>query len=163
MGRGRTAANSVQPPATAATPAPADLATAAVPAPFERGILDTSVVIDLEDIDPERLPLETFITTITVAELAAGPYATDDDTERARRQERLLWAVATWEPLPFDGDAARAYGTIFAAVRSAGRQARPRLADLLIAAIAASRGLPVYSRNPSDFRGLEAVVPIVPV
>lgn len=105
-----------------------------------------------EKVNPERPPSETLITTVTVAELAAGPYATDDDMERARRQERLLWAAATWEPLPFDADAARAYGTIFAAVRSAGRQAHPRLADLLIAALAASRAFALYSRNPSDFR-----------
>ncbi|GIW20587.1 MAG: hypothetical protein KatS3mg065_0883 [Chloroflexota bacterium] len=129
----------------------------------ERGILDTSVLIDIEHLDPERLPTETFITAISLAELAAGPQATEDEAERARRQERLLWAATTWEPLPFDGQAARSYGTVFAAVRAAGRRARPRLADLFIAAIALSRGLPLYTRNPDDFRGLEALVPIVVV
>lgn len=139
------------------------VAARATPPSFERGIIDTSVVLDLEHLDRERLPAQTLITAITLAELAAGPSAADDDLERARRQERLLWVAATWDPLPFDGDAARAYGTIFAAVRAAGRQARPRIADLFIAAIAAAHRLPVYTRNPSDFRGLEDLIPIVPV
>ena len=43
-----------------------------------RGILDTSVVIDLEQIDPSRLPIEVAVSTITMAELAAGPHATPD-------------------------------------------------------------------------------------
>ena len=54
-----------------------------------RGLLDTSVVIDLDEIDPMRLPEETAIAAVTLAELAAGPHATDDPGERARRQDRL--------------------------------------------------------------------------
>jgi hypothetical protein len=123
-----------------------------------RGLLDTSVVVDLDLLDPERLPDETAISAITLAELAAGPHATDDEEERARRQDRLQWAAATWDPLPFDADAARAYGRVFAAVATRGRSHRPRLADLLIAATAVANGLPVYTRNLDDFAGLEGVV-----
>ena len=54
-----------------------------------RGLLDTSVVIALEDIPAENLPAEPAIAAITLAELAAGPHATDDSLERARRQDRL--------------------------------------------------------------------------
>ena len=50
--------------------------------------------------------------------------------------------------------------SVFAAVRAAGRTPRPRLADLLIAATAASIGLPLYTRNPADFAGLEAIVAV---
>ena len=50
------------------------------------------------------------------------------------------------------------YGRMFAAVRASGRAARPRLADLLIASTAAARGLPLYTRNPRDFEGLEEVL-----
>jgi predicted nucleic acid-binding protein len=125
-----------------------------------RGLLDTSVVIGLDRIDPERLPGESAISAVTLAELAAGPHATRDADERARRQERLQWAVATWDPAPFDAEAARKYGRVFAAVRAAGRTPRPRLANLLIAATAASNGLPLYTRNPADFAGLEAIVAV---
>jgi predicted nucleic acid-binding protein len=128
-----------------------------------RGLLDTSVVIDHDSLDPEQLPDESAICAVTVAELAAGPLATDDAQERARRQERLQWVTATWDPLPFDADAARAYGRVFAAVRASGRTARSRFADLLIAATAAAHRLPLYTRNPEDFAGLEGVVQIVEV
>ena len=72
-----------------------------------RGLLDTSVVIDLTSIDPVRLPDESAVAAITLAELAAGPHATNDADEAARRQDRLQWAASTWEALPFDADAAR--------------------------------------------------------
>jgi len=125
-----------------------------------RGLLDTSVVIDLDRIDPEQLPEASAIAAVTLAELAAGPHATADDAERARRQDRLHWAATTWDPLPFEVDAARMYGLIFAATRSAGGTARSRLADLLIAATAAASDLPLYTRNPGDFTHLEPLVPI---
>jgi predicted nucleic acid-binding protein len=123
-----------------------------------RGLLDTSVVIDLNLVDPELLPDESAISAVTLAELAAGPHATQDAQERARRQDRLQWATATWDALPFDMDATRMYGRIFAAVRSAGRTSRSRLADLLIASTAATNGLPLYTRNPVDLVGLEQLV-----
>ena len=125
-----------------------------------RGLLDTSVVIDHDVIDSAWLPDESAIAAITLAELAAGPHATDDPDERARRQDRLQWAASTWEPLPFDSDAARLYGRMFAAARAAGQTSRSRLADLLIAATAAASGLPVYTRNPSDFDALKAIITV---
>lgn len=126
-----------------------------------RGLLDTSVVIDHDILDHSLLPDEAAISAITLAELAAGPHATSDAAERARRQDRLQWAAATWDPLPFDADAARMYGRIFVAVRAAGRAPRARLADLLIASTAASHTLPIYTRNPSDFKALGRLVKIV--
>lgn len=125
-----------------------------------RGLLDTSVVIDMDLVDPDLLPDESAIAAITLAELAAGPHATQDAQERARRQDRLQWATATWDALPFDMDAARMYGRVFAAVRSAGRTSRSRLADLLIASTAAANGLPLYTRNPGDLFGLEHLVTV---
>jgi predicted nucleic acid-binding protein len=126
-------------------------------------LLDTSVVIDHDLIDPALLPDESAIAAITLAELAAGPHATDDPDERARRQDRLQWAASTWEALPFDGDAARLYGRMFAAARAAGQTSRSRLADLLIASTAASAGLAVYTRNPSDFDTLKGIVEVVAI
>lgn len=128
-----------------------------------RGVLDTSVVVDLDDIDPASLPEESAITAITLAELAAGPLAAQDDQERARRQDRLQWAAATWDALPFDAEAARAYGRVFAATKAAGRTSRSRLADLLIASTAAANGLALYTRNAGDFAGLKEVVRVVAI
>ena len=79
-----------------------------------RGLIDTSVVIDLEQIDPSSLPLELAISAVTLAELAAGPHATADPAERARRQDRLQRVEATFDPLPVDATTARAYGRIYA-------------------------------------------------
>ena len=129
-----------------------------------RGIIDTSVLIDLERLDPRTLPLEVAVSAITFAELAAGPHATADPDERGRRQDRLQRAEAAFDPLPFDSDAARAYGRIYAAVTSLGREARgPRAVDLLIAATACAVQLPLYTRNPHDFRGIDALVEVVSV
>ncbi|OYV74764.1 MAG: VapC toxin family PIN domain ribonuclease [Chromatiales bacterium 21-64-14] len=126
-----------------------------------RGLLDTSVVIDHDVLDSSLLPDESAISAVTLAELAAGPHATRDADERARRQDRLQWAAATWDPLPFDADAARMYGRAFAAVRAAGQAPRTRLADLLIASTAAANGLPLYTRNPSDFAALGNLVRVI--
>jgi predicted nucleic acid-binding protein len=126
-----------------------------------RGLLDTSVVIDHDVIEPSQLPDESAISAITLAELAAGPHATDDKDERARRQDRLQWATATWDPLPFDADAARLYGRMFAAAQAAKQSSRSRLADLLIASTAAANSLPVYTRNPDDFNALKGIVRVI--
>ena len=129
-----------------------------------RGLIDTSVVIDLERVDPVDLPDEVAVSAVTLAELAAGPHATADAAERARRQDRLQRTEATFEPLPFNGAAARAYGRIYAAVAAAGRKARgPRAFDLLIAATALAAGLPVYTRNPGDFAGLDDLLEVIAV
>ena len=127
-----------------------------------RGILDTSVVIDLEHIAAGDLPVEIAISAITMAELAAGPHATPDVDERARRQDRLQRAEAAFDPLPFDADCARAYGRVYAAVAVSGRKARgARAVDLLIAATACAAELPLYTRNGADFEALRALVQIV--
>jgi predicted nucleic acid-binding protein len=121
-------------------------------------------VIDLERIDPADLPAEPLISAITMAELAAGPQATADPTERARRQDRLQRAEASFTPLPFDDGAARAYGRIYAEIAAAGRKPRgPRALDLLIASIALAEDLPLYTRNASDVEALSKLIQIVSV
>ena len=128
-----------------------------------RGLLDTSVVIDLTTIGLDRLPDEVAISTVTLAELAAGPHASDDPVERAVRQQRLQWAEATFDPLPFDAGAARAYGRVYALTRAAGRRSRRRLADLLIASVAVANDLPLLTRNPDDFTGLSGTLSVLTV
>ncbi len=122
------------------------------------------MVIGLERLDAGELPVELAISAVTMAELAAGPHATGDTAERARRQDRLQRAEAAFDPLPFDGEAARAYGRIYAAEVASGRKARAaRAFDLLIAATACAADLPVYTRHPEDFRSLEGIVEVVSV
>jgi hypothetical protein len=128
-----------------------------------RGLLDTSVVIDHDVIDPKLLPDESAISAVTLAELAAGPHATDNRDERAKRQDRLQWATATWDAIPFDDEGARVYGRMFAAARAAGQSSRSRFADLLIASTAAANNLPLYTRNPDDFRALKEIVKVVAI
>lgn len=130
----------------------------------EQGLIDTSVVIDLDRLDPASLPRTIAISAVTLAELTAGPAATDDAGERARRQDRLQRAEATFDPLPFDVEAARAYGRVYAATRSAGRRTRgARAVDLMIAATAVAHALPLVTRNPGDFAHLGEVLDVVSV
>jgi len=126
------------------------------------GLLDTSVVIELETRDPGSLPIFPGISAVTLAELSAGPLTTNDPVERASRQARLQAAEATFEPIPFDASAARSFSFIAAAHRQSGRKTAARAFDALIAATALSRGIPVYTMNPADFAniaGLEVRVP----
>jgi predicted nucleic acid-binding protein len=136
-----------------------------VPEPAaDRGLVDTSVVIELEQIDTELLPSQMAISAITLAELAAGPHATDDLAERARRQQRLQLTEATFDAIPFDADCARAYGRVYAQTMAVGRKARGRRAvDLLIAATALATDLPMYTANPADFTGLDDLLTVAAV
>ena len=128
-----------------------------------QGLLDTSVVIDLETIPASDLPLEVAICAITLAELAAAPAATTDVDERARRQDRLQRTESAFDPIPFDLEAARSYARVYAAVVAQGRKPRRRLADLLIASVALAECLPVITRNPDGFIGLERLIDVTTV
>ena len=127
------------------------------------GVLDTSVVILLDQLAADAdLPEEPLITTVTLAELSVGPLVTDDESERAARQARLQVTEATFEPIPFDAPAARAFGRVAAELRGSGRRTKARSFDAIIAATSLSRNLPIFTANPEDFTGIEGldVVPI---
>jgi toxin FitB len=129
-----------------------------------RGVLDTSVVIDFAVIDEAALPLEAAITAVTLAELSQGPHLARGAQTRASRVERLQVVESVYRsPLPFDAQAARRYGALVGLVLAVGRQVRPRRIDLMIAAIASSHGLPLYTRNPQDLDGLEGLLDVVAV
>lgn len=127
------------------------------------GVLDTCAYIDLDVIDPAALPAIPEITAVTLAELHQGVAMAKDAATRAARTEKLGAAVADFDALPFDGEAAARYGTLVALAVAAGRDPRPRRMDLMIAAIASTRGLPLYTRNAEDFKGLDDVIIVVAV
>lgn len=149
---------------TSATPMSAD--------PKRRGLLDTNVLIHRGGIDATQLPDELAISAVTLGELSAGPLLVRSDdaqdeyeehAERARRLAVLQRAESEFEPIPFGASAARAFGQLTAHVVATGRQPRRRTTDLMIAATAIAEGLPLYTTDPSDFAGLEAVLSVVAV
>ena len=122
------------------------------------GLLDTSTLILLERIDdPATLPGQPVITAITLAELSVGPLVAAGAPERATRQARLQQAEADFDPLPFDAASARAFGRVAASLRQAGRKAHARAYDAMIAAIAISNELPLYTCNPRDFEHMDGL------
>lgn len=127
------------------------------------GLLDTNILIHWSRLDPGQLPDRFAITTVTLAELSAGVHAASDPATRAGRLELLQRAESEFDPIPFDVAAARAYGRVTAAVAVLGRSPRSRVADLLIAAVAACHGLALYTTNPGDYAGLDGVVEVVTV
>ena len=122
------------------------------------GLLDTSTVILLPRLrDPGGLPDAPLISAITLAELSVGPLVATTETERATRLAHLQQAEADFEPLPFDADAARAFGQVAASLRRTGRRTSARACDAMIAAIAIANSLPLYTCNPDDFIGIEGL------
>jgi tRNA(fMet)-specific endonuclease VapC len=122
-------------------------------------MLDTSTVILLGRLtDPDDLPDESVVSAITLAELSVGPHVARTARERAARQAHLQQAEADFETIAFDADAARAFGRVASALRSAGRKPAARAYDALIAATAMARGLPLYTCNPDDFVGIDGLV-----
>lgn len=126
-----------------------------------RALLDTSIVIDPPH-NLAELVREAAISTITLAELAYGLNTPDPMTnaERGLRYQRIL---NTFDPIPYSTSAAALYGALCAAVRSQGRSPKPRRFDLLLASVAAAEGIPLLTRNPDDFKGIDRSVRIVAV
>ncbi len=118
------------------------------------GVLDTSVFIATEtgrQLDESLIPAEVATTVITLAELNAGVLAATSSEIRAQRLATLE-SVADMEALPVDEDAARMWARLCIHLAETGR--RVRINDLWIAAIAASRALPVITQD-DDFDALD--------
>ncbi|MFY2860317.1 type II toxin-antitoxin system VapC family toxin [Mycobacterium sp. THU-M104] len=118
------------------------------------GVLDTSVFMATESgrgLDESRIPDEVATTVITLAELRAGVLAAASSEVRAQRLATLE-AVGDIEALPVDDEAARMWARLRIHLAESGR--RVRVNDLWIAAIAASRALPVVTQD-DDFVALE--------
>jgi len=98
---------------------------------------------------------EVGISTITIGELQTGLALLPD----GRRKEFLtvhvegLIARARERSYSYDERAARALPTIMAARKRIGREVSKPV-NAMIAAVAASRGMAVATRNTSDFAGM---------
>ena len=122
------------------------------------GLLDTSTLILLSRLrDTSALPERPLISAITLAELSVGPLVAGTDSERAARLAHLQQAEADFDPLPFDADAARAFGQVAGSLRRSGRKASARAYDAMIAAVALANGLPLYTCNPDDFSAIDGL------
>ena len=118
-------------------------------------MLDTSTVILLGQMsDATDLPDQAVISAITLAELSVGPHVAHDDAERGARQQHLQQAEADFDVLPFNGDCARTFGGVAAALRALGRKPAARAYDAFIAASAIAHAVPLYTCNPADFAGI---------
>ncbi|MGH9209751.1 MAG: type II toxin-antitoxin system VapC family toxin [Acidimicrobiales bacterium] len=119
------------------------------------GLLDTNTVILLPRItNPEHLPDEPAISTITLAELSVGPLVARTADERAARLAHVQQAEADFDPIGFDVAAARAFGRVASDLRQTGRKTSARAYDALIAAVAIANGIPLYTVDPDDFTGI---------
>ncbi|GAA2018441.1 PIN domain-containing protein [Pseudokineococcus marinus] len=120
-------------------------------------LLDTSVLIG---DDPVRNA--SAVSVISLVELASGinrPGLSPAET----RVRRARWTAieSMFAPIPVDRPVLLAYLQVDQAVRSVGRDPRPRRTDLLIAATALAHDLRLLTRNPADFLGLEHLVEVV--
>ncbi len=115
------------------------------------GLLDTSVVIDLVVSDPQALPRDPYISSVTLAELGVGPLVAHTPEERQQRQHVLQLAESSFDALPFDASCARHFASVADSLRCNGRKHTARAFDAFIAATALAHDLPLYTRNPRDF------------
>ncbi len=119
------------------------------------GVLDTSAVLRLHELDESDVPVEVVISTVTLAELSVGPLLAEDDEERAARLAQVQRAEADYgDPLPFGVEAARSFAQVAADIRKSGRKPKARAFDALIAATAKAAQLPLYTFNARDLTGV---------
>lgn len=122
--------------------------------PQVAGVLDTSVFIATESgrpLDAALIPDQVGTTVVTLAELYVGVLAASTSDIRAQRLATLE-SIADIEALPVDDDAARMWARLRIHLAETGQ--RVRINDLWVAAIAASRGLPVVTQD-DDFAVLD--------
>jgi len=120
------------------------------------GVLDTSVFIASETarpLDVGRLPEESYVSVITVAELQVGVLVAKDTFTRGRRLATLS-SISHLDPLPVDLEAAARWAEVRVRLAEVGRAMNVN--DLWIAAIAAAHRMPVVTQD-NDFAALEAI------
>jgi toxin FitB len=125
-------------------------------------ILDTNLVS--EPLKPKpaaqvlawldrQAPDTLYLTTITLAELQAGVSVLPMGKRRKALQDATTELIAGFDGrvLSFDQDCAHAFGRVAAGAQAAGNPIH--FADCAIAAIAATRGFILATRNLRDYKG----------
>ena len=117
-------------------------------------VIDTSIAIHLRDGDRQvrarldELADDLLLSVISRVELEGGVYR--DPAQAAARRVRVDVILATIPVLPFDDEAAVAYGGIVNALG----YSRRKMLDRMIAAQALVRRAPLVTMNGADFRGI---------
>jgi tRNA(fMet)-specific endonuclease VapC len=125
-----------------------------------RYMLDTNICIYLIKHHPPEVARrfaachvgEVVMSAITYAELDYGAACSGE--RRSRNAEALSALAADIPVMPFDVEAARAYGD----VRLATRERRRDALDKLIAAHAIALGVTLVTNNMADFAGYPGLV-----
>ncbi|HWI04819.1 MAG TPA: PIN domain-containing protein [Acidimicrobiales bacterium] len=122
--------------------------------PAAAGILDTSTLILLERLSDRDLPTSRsspLLRSLSCPLARSWQPQTQNGLLARRDSSRQR---PEFDPLPFDADAARAFGRVAASLCHAGRQVQARAYDAMIAATAIANRLPLYTVNPADFEGI---------
>jgi tRNA(fMet)-specific endonuclease VapC len=96
----------------------------------------------------QHSPNEILLCSVVLAELWFGAERSDA-AHRANNLKLVDELAAKYQSLPFDNAAARDYGTIRARLSDTGQSIGPN--DMLIAAIARSRGVTLVTHNVAEF------------
>ncbi|TFC19246.1 type II toxin-antitoxin system VapC family toxin [Cryobacterium algoritolerans] len=113
-------------------------------------MIDTSVFVGLETNrlrSIEILPIEQFVSAVTLGELLAGVHAATDADSRASRL-LTLETVSVAQVLNVDGEVAAHWARLRQKLRENGR--RINVNELWIAATALAHHLPVFTQD-ADF------------
>lgn len=119
-------------------------------------LLDTSVLIRGSE-DPGD---DVAISVVSLTELHFGVLVAADEAARAVRLRRLGKIEESFDPLPFEAEAARECGRLYGAFAQRGGKPRRRAFDLAIAATANVHDVPLLTLNPDDFKLIDDLVDI---
>jgi len=119
----------------------------------ERALLDTSVLIAVDEEGQLDLPPSVAISVITLGELRAGVLRASRPDARASRAARLAAVRRAFSALDVNADIADTYGAALAHARETRRAAKA--SDLLIiaTAMATGRGLITGDRAQAALAG----------
>lgn len=106
-------------------------------------LLDTSVVIALDEDATIELPAEAAISVVTLGELRAGILLARDARTQAVRRARITEIRVAFDPIPVDEAVAEHYGDALAHARAVGRTVKAT--DLLIIATARATGRTLHT------------------
>lgn len=125
-------------------------------------LIDTSIAIALEREGGSLQAVQdqmgddvVALAAITASELLHGVHRADTALRRERRLRHVEAILDSVSVLPFDLETARIHSRIWADLAARGKTIGPH--DLIIAATALTRNLPILTLNPDHFRRIEVL------